>query len=330
MKNACVVGYGSIGPIHAESLKNAARATLYAVCDIDKDRAELCKKEYDAVVYTDFDEMLTDKSIDSVHICTPHYLHKDMAVKAMKADKHVVLEKPAAMNKDELDELIKVQHETGMCVCLMLQNRTNPCIKAMKSALNNNEYGKLIAMEGSLLWHRDESYYNSAAWRGTKKYEGGGLLINQAIHMIDMFDYLGGGIESVCASVSTKKLGNVIEVEDTADALFTMKDGVEACFYATNAHTTSKPFRLELEFEKVLLRYADSRLYKIDDNIEILATDTQPQTGKSYWGKGHSAVINQFYENYPRNNDYIKLSDGINTMKALFAMYESNNKKILI
>ena len=323
MKNACIVGYGAIGPIHAEAVYRSGQGALYAICDNDPARLRLAAQKYGVRTYGAYAEVLQDKAVEVVHICTPHYLHKDMAVQAMQAGKDVVLEKPAAMDSGELEALWAVQQQTGRKVCLMLQNRTNASVQAMKNLSQDPALGKLIGIEGAMAWHRDAAYYQSGAWRGTWAQEGGGLLINQAVHLIDLFCYLGGGIKTVRASISTKYLDGVIEVEDTADALLGMPGGIRGCFYATNAYNGNKPFRLELQFENALFRYADNRLYKITDIVEIVARDDMDTPGKQYWGTGHQNVIGQFYSSLENGGDYISLADGINTMQALFAFYAS-------
>ena len=109
MKNVCIVGYGAIGPTHAAAVSKTESARLYAVCEIDPERREKCIAEHSGVVaYSDFDEMLADKMIDSVHICTPHYLHFEMAKKALAAGKQVVCEKPVTMTEEEYDELCRL------------------------------------------------------------------------------------------------------------------------------------------------------------------------------------------------------------------------------
>ena len=126
MKNACIVGYGAIGPVHADAITNTDCANLYAVCDINADKAKLCTDKYGCKAYCDFDEMLKDEDIDVVHICTPHYLHKDMTISALAAGKDVVLEKPVAMNRAEFRELMDYVESNGKDknLCIMLQNRT--------------------------------------------------------------------------------------------------------------------------------------------------------------------------------------------------------------
>ncbi len=332
MKNACVVGYGAVGPIHASAIKASKYANLYAVCDNEHNKLELAKKDYDCMLFSDFNEVLNDKNIDTVHICTPHYLHKDMTISALKAGKDVVLEKPCAMTADEFEELYS--YKTDRKICVMLQNRTNICIGLLKDIVDNDKtVGNMLGISAFLTWHRTPEYYMADEWRGKWKTEGGGLLINQAIHTIDLINYLGSGVKSVKASVSTKKLNDVIEVEDTADALFEMNNGVTGLFYGTNAFSSWSPAEIEIKFENATFRYADERLYKITDKeTVVIGDDANMAEGKRYWGSGHLHEIDDFYKNLcGEESEYITLENAAHTMRVLFAMYESaknNSKKV--
>lgn len=322
MKKACVVGYGAIGPVHAKALNSLNCAKLYAVCDINPERTQKAKNDYGVKVFSDYDEMLKSGEVDAVHICTPHYLHKDMAVKALKHGLDVVLEKPVAISNDELNELVEAEKNSTGRLCVMLQNRTNNCICRLTELIKDKEKnGEFISLNGFVTWIRDEKYYKSGPWRGKWATEGGGLLINQAIHVIDLISYLGGGIKSVRGSVSTKWLENVIEVEDTADALFTLKNGNRACFYATNASGYETPFQVDVFMEKVHYRYADNVLYEIRDGkfAGIVSTNDEAAPGKKVWGNGHKCVIGNFYA----DGEYPNLTDAVNSSRALFAIYES-------
>ena len=265
MLKAAIIGYGNIGPNHAKSFETAAYGELYAVCDIQKERADKAAKLYGCKAMYDFDAVLADENVDVVHICTPHYLHKDMAVSALAAGKHVVLEKPLAMNRAELGELVEAEKKSDKKVCIMFQNRKNYAILKLKELVENEAYGKLISISGFMTWLRDEAYYKADAWRGKWETEGGGALINQSVHLLDMMRFVGGEIDSVKANISTKYLNDVIEVEDTADALFFYKSGIRGCFYATNAYGTTTPFQMVVECEKGRLRYSDNFLMEIVD-----------------------------------------------------------------
>ena len=326
MKNACIVGYGAIGPVHADAIAQVECATLYAVCDTNPDKAKLCTDQYGCVAYSDFAEMLKDDNIDVVHVCTPHYLHKDMTIAALKAGKDVVLEKPVAMNREEFRELMDYVEANGKRdnLCIMLQNRTNACVVKMMDILKNDDTtGDLKGIIANLAWHRDEEYYAQDEWRGNWKYEGGGLLINQAVHLLDLMTYFGGDIKSVKSNISHWYVKN-IEVEDNANALIGFTSGINGVFSATNCHSTDAPFYLELQFENLTLRYADGVVYKIcGDDIDIIERDKKAHIGKAYWGSGHQRVIDSFYRAlHGEDGHFTDIYGASNAMHLVYAMYE--------
>lgn len=313
--NVCIVGYGAIGPTHAEALSEIEMVSIYGICDIDKESADKGASTYGCKAFYDFDECLKDDKIDSIHICTPHYLHFEMIEKSLLAGKKVVVEKPITMKKEEFDTLLSKYAEKP--VCPVFQNRTNSCVQTLKEIIDSEkELGKLEAARGILTWHRGADYYGQAPWRGTKAYEGGGVLINQAIHTLDLMIYLGGNIKSVNAIMSNKSLQGVIEVEDTVDALLQYENGATGIFYATNTYSKHAGPQIEFEFEHASFRYVDKKLYR--DN-ELICEDDTKFSGKDYWGSGHARL---FYDFYVKQQAFT-LSDVENTMQTMFAMYES-------
>ena len=322
--NICIVGYGAIGPVHAESVSLLENVNLYAICDIDKTLADKGASTYNCKAIYDFSEVLEDKNIDSIHICTPHYLHFEMIKQAIDAGKSVVVEKPITMKRDEFYYLLK--HYNTAPIFPIIQNRTNLCIKTLKELVSADDtLGKLIAVKGILTWYRNEDYYKSGDWRGTKEFEGGGVLINQAVHTLDLLTYFGGEVSSVFASASNKSLQNVIEVEDTVDAYIKFKNGAKGVFFATNAYTPGSSVFIELAFENAHFRYIDGKLYK---DGALLCEDETKFLGKSYWGSGHERTL---YDHYTLNKN-LSLSDIKATMDTMFAIYESaeKNKEVIL
>ncbi len=314
MKRVCIVGYGAIGPVHANALENVEHAKLYAVCDINAAKRALCKEKYNVLEYDDFDTMLQDAEIDTVHICTPHYLHFEMIKKALAAGKDVVVEKPVTMTKEEFNELQKLEGVERVCV--VLQNRLNPCVQKLKEIIESGEYGAIKAAKGILTWHRDKAYYQSGAWRGRWATEGGGALINQAVHTLDYFCYLLGRVQGVKATMANYSLEDVIEVEDTVTAYLELENGVKGIFFATNAYSeNSNPF-FEVVFEKGIARYMDKKLWV---NGMLLAEDEAASAGKAYWGNSHTSLLKNYYD----EGKYFTVADTKATMKTVFAMYES-------
>ena len=323
MKNICIVGYGAIGPVHAQALKGAKTAKFYAVCDIKPEKVEECRLEYDVIGYTDFDTMLSDPEIDSVHICTPHYLHFQMIKKALAAGKSVVCEKPLTMTKDEFEELLTLENSDKVCV--IMQNRLNPCIRMFKNIILSGEMGEIKTAKGIMTWQRTQEYYDSDEWRGKWSTEGGGVLINQAVHSLDFFNYLIGDVKELKAQMTNFSLEK-IEVEDTFSAYITFQSGVNGVFFATNAYGDNTYPLFEVVFEKGIVRYIDSKLYR---DGELIEEDDLPRVGKSYWGSSHEALISKYYD----EGEYNSPQTIKNTMNTVFAMYESaknNSKKIEI
>lgn len=319
MKKVCIVGYGAIGPLHADALKGIPNLTLYGICDIDRERADKGAHEHGCKAFYSLEDCLKDEEIQSVHICTPHYLHYEMIDKCLEAGKMVVIEKPVTMKKDEFLELLS-KHK-GKPVYPVMQNRMNECIVTLKDIVETDaELGRLKAVKGILTWHRDEKYYNAAAWRGTKAYEGGGVLINQAVHTLDLMIYLAGNVQCVKATTSNNSLEDVIEVEDTVDAFLKFENGATGIFYATNAYGVNSKPQIELEFENAIFQYVDNSLYR---NKEFICKNDLKYSGKDYWGSGHGRL---FYDLYV-NEKAFTVEDVKNSMQTMFAIYDSAETK---
>lgn len=319
MKKACVVGYGNIGPVHTSILDDFG--ALYAVYDTDENKLSRARERYKNIItFSDFDEVLNDKNIEVVHICTPHYLHAPMTEKALLHGKDVVLEKPAAMNITEFERLENVIKTSENRVCVVLQNRFNNSIVRLKEI--TEEKGVPTGVCGFLTWQRTAAYYNSADWRGKLATEGGALLINQAIHLLDMMQYIAGEPDGAEGSVCNHSLKKVIEAEDTCEAFISFKNGCKGAFYATNAYTATLPYRLEANYPDVVYRYADNCLYEIKKGEipHIIAADTPAEIGKYIWGSAHKEVLERFYS---ESKVYETIFEAYNAHALVYAIYKS-------
>lgn len=328
---AAIIGCGSIYENHANAIKEYEFSEIVSVVDINEEKAKLAAKKYGCTYYTDYIEMLKDKAIDVVHICTPHYLHSKMAIDAMQHDKHVFTEKPLGISclegKNMLEESIRLNKK--LCVCF--QNRFNNTSIKAKEILREGTLGKIIGIKGIVTWNRDRNYYLSSDWRGKYITEGGGVMINQAIHTLDLMQWLGGEINAIKGNIDTRVLNEVIEVEDTADATFYFKNGAIGIFYATNCYSTSSPIELEIHAEKGCLRIIDNKLYlTINGVTSIVANDNIDINGyKAYWGLSHKALIQLFYDCILKNdfNGYVNAKDGIKSLEMIHHIVESSKLK---
>jgi len=324
---AAIIGCGAIHGVHADALTKSEYAKLICVVDIKEDRAKKAADKYGCEWETDYKKVLERKDIDVIHICTPHYLHASMAIEGLKAGKHVLVEKPAAINVEQAKQMMDAEKEYGGFLGVCFQNRYNPTSVKAKEILNSGELGKILGIKGLVTWYRDSEYYLTSGWRGSFETEGGGVLINQSIHTLDLMQWLGGDIEAIVGSVSTKSLADVIEVEDTADAVIYFKNGARGIFYATNCYTNNSAVEIEIHCEKGILNIKDGELIKYSNGIKERIVDENNKTSpyKNYWGNSHAALIRDFYKSI-QNNDFsgiISVEEGIKSLKMIDGIYKS-------
>lgn len=322
-RNAVIIGCGAIAPVHINAVLNCKYAVLYGVCDTKKERAEAFAEKYGCKAYTDFSQVINDKNVDSVHICTPHYLHGEMLVAAAEAGKMIVVEKPMVMDIKELPKAAKAAEKAN--ICSVIQNRYNNCIVKLKEIIENKTYGKLCGIKGVITWHRTPEYYSESGWRGKWATEGGGLIINQCLHTLDLLCYLGGTPKAIKASADTRILGDVIEVEDTAEATLFLENGILAHFYGTNNYSANSSYDIEADFGDVQVRYIFSGLYLITkDGVTLIEQDEELKSEKAYWGISHKTLINNFYTNMATNiGSYTGFWDALCSVNLVSSFYKS-------
>lgn len=292
-----VIGCGSVSKMHFRALSENPDIEIAAVADIKPERADSAALEYGAKAYYDFDKLLENEKLDAIHICTPHYLHTLMAVKALEKGINVLLEKPCSVSTKEVELLRAAQLKSGKQLGVCFQNRYNTCVCEAKRLIDSGEMGVVKSARAFVTWHRTKGYY-SDDWHGTLGKECGGVLINQSIHTMDLVQYLCGKCQNVTAHVSNDSLKGIIEVEDTASVLLKLENGVTAVFYATLAYAENSEVFIEINLEKGKLRIEGEKLFVIDSNGNFTKAASQPDAvyhGRHYWGSGHSVLINDFY-----------------------------------
>jgi UDP-N-acetyl-2-amino-2-deoxyglucuronate dehydrogenase len=239
-----VIGCGVIGTTHAEAIAAVDDAELVAVCDEDRQRAEALAARYDVRPYADLDQMLAREKLDIVNICTPSGLHSAAACAAMRSGRHVLVEKPIEITLDAIDEMLRVQKETGVKLGVVFQHRFDPASQRVHALAHDGAFGRLSLGTAQLLWWRSQKYYDSGAWRGTWKLDGGGVLMNQTIHTIDLLLWTMGPVRSVRAYADT--LAHQMETEDTAVAALRFQSGALGSVVATTGAYPGVVTRLEL------------------------------------------------------------------------------------
>lgn len=334
MKNnkycAGVVGCGTIAPTHLAALKDLG-IEVVALCDVKAERAEKLRATYaeHAHLFTDYTTMLQEMpEIDVIHICTPHYLHVPMAKEALAAGKHVFLEKPVGMSEADAASLGEALSAAKGKLCVCFQNRYNDTTAAIDRLVE--KYGKPKGCRAFVNWSRDGAYYTESGWRGAYATEGGGVMINQAIHTLDlMLRYMGKPL-SLSATTANHHLKGVIEVEDTCEIFLRFEDGGVGNFYATTSYTANASIILELSFPGHTVSFIGGKVY--DDGEPVaLAENTSKTVGKSYWGKAHKDLISLFYEALEKDEPSpVPLSDGALALSVLLAAYRSHGETVML
>lgn len=328
MIKAGIIGLGAISSVHRDAIRAAPGAELTAVCDIRADRLWDGFRQY-----TDYTDMLRCEDLDVVHICTPHDLHSQMACACLHAGTHVFLEKPVGMYRAEGEKINAAMKESRKLVCVALQNRCNETSKMIKKIIDSGIYGKLIGMRAVLTWQRTGSYYTDSTWRGKIDREGGALLMNQAVHTLDLMNYFAASpIKSVSGNTANRGNLHIIDEEDTAEAYITYENGVRGIFFGTNAYTRNECHSMELHLENACLSLYKNTLYlEKDGQTEKIATDEVMDGEKSYWGLGHKFLIHDFYNCLENGKgSYVPLCAGIDVLELCDMIYRASNQRRVI
>ncbi len=231
-----VIGLGNMGSAHSRWIheSNSRDMALGAVCDIVEEKAKKFGQQYDVPWFLDAEEMMDSGQIDAILIAVPHYWHAPQAIMAARKGLHVLCEKPLSSSVGAARQMIAECDKHGVKFGAMLQQRTRAIMKKMKQMVERGDLGEIFRVQMVCSnWFRTQAYYNSGDWRGTWDGEGGGVLINQAPHSLDLFQWIGGMPKSVMGMVATRD--HDIEVEDTANFLCDYGDGKVGYLYATTA-----------------------------------------------------------------------------------------------
>lgn len=324
MKRAAVIGLGDISGIHIGAISANEEIVLAAVCDIDEAAGARAPKG--VPFYTDYQEMLREVKPDVVHVCLPHYLHVPVSIEVAKMGVHVFCEKPVALNTAQAEEFaaFEAAHpEVHIGICL--QNRLNESVEMLKDIIKAGTYGKVTAAKGLVPWARPRAYYDIKPWRGKWETAGGGCMINQSVHTLDLLYYLGGHINSVKASVS-QLLDYDIEVEDTVSARLSYAGGAHGLFMATNANYKNECVQIGIQLEQAEFQITDNILYQIepDGTKKKLVEDRKLPGSKFYYGASHEKLIRKFYQAIENDTqDYIHVKDALMSIRLIDAIQQA-------
>ncbi len=329
-----IIGCGRISVMHVVSSINLKQCELVAVCDKVIEKAQKYAEQYNLKAYSNYEEMIEREDLDAVHICLPHYLHVPVSMYALSKGVNVLTEKPMSIDLESAIKVIEYAKQLNLLYGVISQCRYNRSSRLVKNAITSGKLGKIKAVLSILTWSRPEQvYYVGSEWKGTWDKAGGGVVIDQAIHSIDLVNWLvDSEFESVSCSLSTR-LHKIIEVEDSAEGLITYKNGVKYAFYCINTFSDNLPIQIKLDCEngKVVFGYDDARIEYKDGTVESCGQKDnllEYEGGKDYWGFQHIEQINQFY-NACLGLEPLEISgeESLKTHKLIFEIYKQGIKQ---
>ncbi|MCZ8516909.1 Gfo/Idh/MocA family oxidoreductase [Paenibacillus filicis] len=325
-----VIGAGVIAPYHARAVAHHPEAELVAVADIVPDKARRLAEEYGIPnVYTDYKEMLQRDDIDVVSVCVPSGLHAEAAIAVAEAGKHILCEKPLDITSEQMSRMIAAARSHNVKLGCVFQRRIMPSVTAARQAIQEGKLGKLVLGDAYLKYYRSPEYYKSAGWRGTWQWDGGGALMNQGVHGVDVIQYLMGGVSSVFAYAAP--LVRDIEVEDTAVAVLKYKNGAFGVIQGTTSVYPNQETRFELHGEKGTIAVSDSGIqqWKMIDSDEqapsVGALSTMSSTRPEDMSTdGHYLFVNDMIHAVMENREpLVNGEEARQSVDLILAIYES-------
>ena len=321
--NTAIIGCGSIVQAHLEATKGLT--SLVAVCDIHKERADRVAQEQGCNAYYRVEDLLENQSPDVVHLLTPHHVRADVIEVLLESGIHVLVEKPVGMNLAEgskVEQLAK--NYPGSKTGVVYQNRFNNTTLQLQHLLNEGVIGPVRSIRGHLAWNRQAGYYQASPWRGSVDCSGGGVLINQAIHTLDLIQLLGGDVESLEASTHRFRHKH-LDIEDTANIFIQFKNGIKGSLHATVAHENDSPVEIEITGDKGRLMIQNYALWLDLENDPIEKICDESASGvKAYYGGGHGTAVKQFYQAVADNTDnYISVSEALKSLAIVDCVYQA-------
>jgi predicted dehydrogenase len=333
-----VIGCGVIAPWHIRGILNSQGARLVAVSDNREEKAKKLGEEHKVDWYNDYEKMLEREDLDVACLCTPSSLHPEQAIASARAGKHVLTEKPMAVTLEAADEMIKVCREEKVKLGGIFQRRVSELFLKVKKALEQGELGKIVMGDAYMKYYRSQEYYDSGDWRGTWEFDGGGCLMNQGIHIIDLLQWYLGPVDTVYGYAET--LTRRIEVEDTAAAVLKFKNGAIGVIEGTTSiYPPTLPHRVEIHGDKgtIMIEGEGIKRWSIMgekgeevDKAEVDKVKEEEGTGKAITSptdigmEGHRRLITDMVEAIREDREpLIPGKEARKALEIILAIYKS-------
>ena len=294
-----IIGGGNISGTHARAAEETPGVSLAAIYGRNAEKVARMSAQYDALPYGDFEKFLAHRPMDFVAIGSPSGLHAEQGIAAARHGLHVLTEKPLDVKTARADELIEATSKAGVKLGVFFQDRFKADLIRLKDWVDSGILGKLILADARVKWYRPPSYYTDSKWRGTLGLDGGGALVNQAIHTLDLLLWICGDVRAVQAVGKTAL--HPIEAEDTLVASLEFENGAIGSFEATTSVYPGYPRRLELTGSEGTAIIEQDRLIAADlqkppENFESVGNDSNASASSPTVSdvRGHQAAIADF------------------------------------
>ena len=330
--NFGIIGCGVISGWHAEAIEKIEGARLAGVTDVYEPARTAFARKHRVKAYDSIESLLADPSIDVVNICTPSGLHASLAVSAANAGKNIIVEKPMAITAAQIADVLEACERNKVKLAVISQLRFSDAVCSLKKAVDSGAMGKLILGDLDMKYCRTQEYYDKSAWRGTWKMEGGGALMNQGIHGIDLLQYVMGPVKSVTAI--TRTLTRKIEVEDTAVAVLEFKNGALGHITGTTSIYPGSPRTLEVCGDRGTVKLMEDSIVSWDIQGQDKLPDGVTLGGKSmntssdpmnFSAAGHIRQISDMVDAIRNNRSpMVDQYEGKRPVELILAIYESS------
>lgn len=331
-----IVGPGAVAHLHSNAIQLAEGAELVAIYGRNKEKTESFASEYDICPYTDLDEFLTGADIDAITIATPSGMHLEIATKAARGFKHIICEKPLEVTPEKSDEIIEACSENSVQLGVFFQARFDEATCLAKEAIIGGRLGKILFASCQMRWYRDQAYYDSAAWRGTWALDGGGSLMNQGIHTIDLLIHLVGE-PAVVSALQGPITHQRIEVEDNLCASVRFQNGAIGTIEVSTSCSPGFPRKVEISGDKGTICIEDNRIvrWEFDENLpeDIDVVGKFNGVAASVGGaadpmaietRGHTLIVEDFVRSVrEKRKPFIDGMEGKKAVDFVCAVYDS-------
>ena len=268
-----ILGAGMIANIHAQAIRTLPGAQLAGVADAHTAAAAAFAGRYGITTYPDYETMLADDTVDVICICTPSGLHAQQALQAIRHRRHVVLEKPMALTTEDADRIAGAARSAGVLVTVISQLRFSEDVRTLKQLVEQNAFGRPVFCNLFMKYWRDPAYYAASSWKGTFALDGGGALMNQGIHGIDLLLHIAGSAAVLQGCKRT--LSHKIEVEDTAAALLEFENGALGVIEASTCTAPGFERRIEIHGDRGCAVLVEDRLAELTLDGEVLRDESR-------------------------------------------------------